>query len=55
MANAPTYILYHGKATSKDREGKKIWTRIGAGNAAGGTLTRRAAMILLHVSGLLLE
>src|SRR5438552_1534373 len=30
MANAPTYILYHGKATGKDKQGKKIWTRIGA-------------------------
>jgi hypothetical protein len=26
----PTYILYHGKATGKDKAGKKIWTRIGA-------------------------
>src|SRR6266487_724962 len=26
----PTYILYHGKATGKDKDGKKIWTRIGA-------------------------
>jgi len=30
MANTPTYILYHGKATGKDKVGKKIWTRIGA-------------------------
>jgi len=30
MANTPTYILYHGKATGKDKMGKKIWTRIGA-------------------------
>jgi hypothetical protein len=30
MANTPTYILYHGKATGKDKTGKKIWTRIGA-------------------------
>ena len=30
MANTPTYILYHGKATGKDKQGKKIWTRIGA-------------------------
>ncbi|MBI3336281.1 hypothetical protein HYZ98_01800 [Candidatus Peregrinibacteria bacterium] len=30
MPNTPTYILYHGKATGKDRSGKKIWTRIGA-------------------------
>ena len=30
MANIPAYILYHGKATGKDKTGKKIWTRIGA-------------------------
>ena len=30
MPNTPAYILYHGKATSKDRAAKKIWTRIGA-------------------------
>jgi hypothetical protein len=30
MANTPAYILYHGKATGKDKAGKKIWTRIGA-------------------------
>ena len=30
MPNAPTYILYHGKATGKNKTGKKIWTRIGA-------------------------
>ena len=30
MANTPAYILYHGKATGKDKQGKKIWTRIGA-------------------------
>ena len=24
------YILYHSKATGKDKAGKKIWTRIGA-------------------------
>src|SRR5712691_4272420 len=30
MPNTPTYILYHGKATGKDKAGKKIWTRIGA-------------------------
>ena len=30
MPNTPTYILYHGKATGRDRSGKKIWTRIGA-------------------------
>jgi hypothetical protein len=28
MPNTPTYILYHGKATSKGKAGKKIWTRI---------------------------
>ena len=30
MANTPTYILYHGRNTGKDKDGKKIWTRIGA-------------------------
>ena len=30
MANTPSYILYHGKSTGKDKQGKKIWTRIGA-------------------------
>jgi hypothetical protein len=30
MPNTPTYILYHGKATGKDQQGKKIWMRIGA-------------------------
>jgi hypothetical protein len=30
MPNTPAYILYHGKATGKDKQGKKIWTRIGA-------------------------
>ena len=30
MPHTPTYILYHGKATGKDKGGKKIWTRIGA-------------------------
>ena len=30
MANTPTYILYHGRNTSKDKDSKKIWTRIGA-------------------------
>ena len=30
MPNTPAYILYHGKAMGKEREGKKIWTRIGA-------------------------
>ena len=30
MPNAPSYIIYHGKATGKDKAGKKIWTRIGA-------------------------
>lgn len=30
MPNTPTYILYHGKVTGKDKTGKKIWTRIGA-------------------------
>src|SRR5215475_1328717 len=30
MPNTPSYILYHGKDTGKDKQGKKIWTRIGA-------------------------
>jgi hypothetical protein len=30
MPNTPAYILYHGKATGKDKDGKKIWTHIGA-------------------------
>jgi len=30
MANTPAFILYHGKNTGKDRDSKKIWTRIGA-------------------------
>ena len=30
MPNTPAYILYHSKATGKDKQGKKIWTRIGA-------------------------
>jgi hypothetical protein len=30
MPNTPTYILYHGRGTGQDKQGKKIWTRIGA-------------------------
>jgi hypothetical protein len=30
MPNTPVFILYHGRNTSKDKDGKKIWTRIGA-------------------------
>jgi hypothetical protein len=30
MPNIPTYILYHGRNTGKDKDSKKIWTRIGA-------------------------
>jgi hypothetical protein len=30
MPNTPAYILYHGRNTGKDKQGKKIWTRIGA-------------------------
>jgi hypothetical protein len=26
----PTHILYHGRSTGKDKDSKKIWTRIGA-------------------------
>src|SRR6516164_341184 len=29
-ANTPTYILYHGRNTGKDKDSRKIWTRIGA-------------------------
>jgi hypothetical protein len=30
MANTPAYSLYHGRGTGKDKNSKKIWTRIGA-------------------------
>jgi hypothetical protein len=30
MPNTPSYILYHGRGTGKDKQGKKIWTRISA-------------------------
>jgi hypothetical protein len=30
MANTPTYILYRGRGMGKDKQGKKIWMRIGA-------------------------
>ena len=30
MPNTPTYILYHGRNTGKDKQGRKIWTRFGA-------------------------
>src|SRR5438094_10498226 len=30
MPNTPMYILYHGRNTGKDKDGKKIWTCIGA-------------------------
>jgi hypothetical protein len=30
MPNTPSYILYHGRNTGKDKDSKKIWTRIGA-------------------------
>ncbi len=30
MPNTPAYILYHGRSTGKDKDGKKIWTRVGA-------------------------
>ena len=30
MAHTPTYILYHDRNTSKDKDSKNIWTRIGA-------------------------
>ena len=41
MPNKPTHIIYHGKATGKDKRGKKIWTRIGAvwPNKSGSTIT----------------
>jgi hypothetical protein len=44
MPNTPTYILYHSKNTGKDKESKKVWTRIGAvwpnKSGKGFTLTR---------------
>ena len=41
MPNKPTHIIYHGKATSAAKGGKKIWTRIGAvwPNKSGSTIT----------------
>ena len=30
MPNTPSHILYHGKATGKDKTVKNIWTRVGA-------------------------
>src|SRR5262245_12339217 len=30
MPNPPTSILYHGRNTGKDKDSKKLWTRIGA-------------------------
>ena len=30
VSEKPAYIFYHGKATGKDKTGKKIWTHIGA-------------------------
>jgi hypothetical protein len=30
MANIPSSILYHGRNTGKDKDGKKRWTRLGA-------------------------
>lgn len=43
MANTPSHILYHGKATSKAKGSKKIWTRIGAAwpnkSGKGSTIT----------------
>lgn len=41
MPNTPTYIIYHGKATGRDKEGKKIWTKIGAvwPNKSGFSIT----------------
>jgi hypothetical protein len=30
MPNTPRHILYHGRNTGKDKDSKKIWTRIGA-------------------------
>jgi len=30
MPNTPSHILYHAKATGKDKAGKKIWPRVGA-------------------------
>ncbi len=30
VSDKPAYLLYHGRGTGKDKQGKKIWTRIGA-------------------------
>ena len=30
MVHIPSSILYHGRNTGKDKDGKKMWTRIGA-------------------------
>jgi len=30
MPNTPTHLIYHGKATSRAKGSKKIWTKIGA-------------------------
>ena len=61
MPNTPTYILYHGRGTGKDKQGKKIWTRIGAVwpnksgkgfNLSWDYLQYCSARILLRVEGL---
>ena len=43
MPNTPSHILYHGRNTGKDKNGKKMWTRIGAAwpnkNGKGYNLT----------------
>jgi hypothetical protein len=30
MPNTPTYSLYHGRNPGKDKDSKKIWTRVSA-------------------------
>jgi len=41
--NIPTHFIYHGRATGKDKTGKKIWTRIDAvwpnKSGTGSTIT----------------
>jgi hypothetical protein len=40
MPNTPTYILYHGRNTGKDKDSKKIWTRFFHGDQKRGCRTR---------------
>jgi hypothetical protein len=47
MANTSTYNLYHDNATGKDKQGKKIWTRIGASTKVAKALTLRGSIFPL--------